>query len=195
MRRAQAKIFVSFLCLICAAIAFAAQERETELKPVGCCSVQERSCVRSAARRRETRFRTSEDPFVPDATLGSLSVTPNDPGTSLEELVAYRYDAHETRLANSVDEVLQANPGKVVSSSMGWKGLHGRDRRIKADEKEAPATSESEAVRLQPPPTRQFLLLHVEGKLMTFPLSGVGGIAPGGHRFPGSAHRSRGHCA
>lgn len=118
-------------------------------------------------------------PFVPDATLGSLWVAPNDPGTSLEELVAYRYDAHETRLANSVDEVLQANPGKVITVQWAGKDYTGEIVGLKADEKkEAPiAASESEAIRLQPPPTRQFLLLHVEGKLMTFPLSGVGVVS------------------
>ncbi len=187
MRRARSKTLVSFLCLICAAIAFAAEGQETELKPVAVAAFK--NGLAFVVRRGDVKLASGQAkiPFVPDATLGSLWVAPNDPGTSLEELVAYWYDAHETRLAASVAEVLQANPGKVVTIEWNQKEYTGEIVGLKEDgKKEAPgATPESEIIRAQPPPgSPQFLLLRVEGKLKTFPLSGIGVVSlPEGINF------------
>ncbi|HEX6805040.1 MAG TPA: hypothetical protein VF133_15270 [Terriglobales bacterium] len=65
-------------------------------------------------------------PIVPEATLGSLWLAPNDPGVSLEELVAYRYKSPQKREPDSIEELLRINVGKTVTVSYNGKDITGQ---------------------------------------------------------------------
>jgi hypothetical protein len=52
---------------------------------------------------------------IPNATLGSLWIAPNDPSASLDEAVAYRYSVPVRRSLTSLTDVLLANTGKNVT--------------------------------------------------------------------------------
>ena len=54
-------------------------------------------------------------PFVPQATLGTLWLAPNDPGTSIEELVAYKYKVSKERGVTTIEELLRNDTGKTVT--------------------------------------------------------------------------------
>src|SRR5208282_1523426 len=56
---------------------------------------------------------------IPSATLGSLWITPNDAGTSLDEVVAYRYKVAGQQSLTALADVLLANAGKVVAVGYG----------------------------------------------------------------------------
>ena len=63
---------------------------------------------------------------VPHATLGSLWVAPTDPGSALEELVAYQYPTKMTHPAASLSEMLRANVGKTATVRFGDKEYTGQ---------------------------------------------------------------------
>jgi hypothetical protein len=52
---------------------------------------------------------------VPNATLGSLWIAPNDAGASLDEIVAHRYKVSGQQSLTVLAEVLLANAGKVFT--------------------------------------------------------------------------------
>ena len=64
-------------------------------------------------------------PFVPEASLGSLWLAPNQSGVTIEELVAYRYKAPKERSINSLDELLQNSVGKTVTVTFNQKDYTG----------------------------------------------------------------------
>jgi len=65
-------------------------------------------------------------PMIPDAALGTLWLAPNDPGTSLEELVAYRYKTTKEHKADSLQDLLRINPGKKMTISFNGKEYTGQ---------------------------------------------------------------------
>src|SRR5437879_8874748 len=52
---------------------------------------------------------------IPNATLGSLWITPNDAAASLDEVVAYQYKVPVEHNLTALADVLLANAGKVVT--------------------------------------------------------------------------------
>ena len=64
-------------------------------------------------------------PFVPEASLGSLWLAPNESGVTIEELVAYRYKAPKERSIDSLDELLQNSVGKTVTVTFNQKDYTG----------------------------------------------------------------------
>lgn len=52
---------------------------------------------------------------VPSATLGSLWIAPNDPGASLDQVIARRYRVLTRQSMTALSAVLLANAGKVVT--------------------------------------------------------------------------------
>jgi hypothetical protein len=118
---------------------------------------------------------------IPNATLGSLWLTPNDPGASLDEVIAYRYKVAAQQTLTSLAEVLLANAGKVVTVGYGnQKEYTGeivgfREAEHRAAEMVAPqASAENPYSAVSAAPTSagsarvspEFLLLKVEGKLL-----------------------------
>jgi hypothetical protein len=119
---------------------------------------------------------------IPFATLGSLWITPNDPGTSLDEVVAYRYKVAGQQNLTVLADVLLANAGKVVTVAYGnqkeYTGEIVGFREAEHPPAElvpppaasvenpylmvSPVSTPPEPVHVAP----EFLLLKVEGKLL-----------------------------
>jgi hypothetical protein len=112
---------------------------------------------------------------VPGATLGTLWLAPSDPGTSIEELVAYHYKVPGEQNVTTLAEVLLANVGKTVTVIDGsQKEFTGEIVGVRDAERSAPEPtpvftdqySASRAPLLQPKPTPEFLLLKSEAGLI-----------------------------
>ncbi len=116
---------------------------------------------------------------VPSATLGSLWIAPNDPGASLDQVVARRYKVPASQNLTALAEVLLANAGKTVTViDNGQKeytgeiiGFRQPDKIKKRDEgsgssanSNGPGFYASNAPAAHVPP--EFLLLKSDGKLL-----------------------------
>ena len=113
---------------------------------------------------------------IPNATLGTLWLAPGEPNTSLDEVVAYRYNVSSERQLQSLAEVLQANTGKTVTVtySMNMKDYTGeivgvRESKLAASEANPEGAAEIAAVPTKP----QYLLLRVDKKLLALPLGSI----------------------
>ncbi len=88
---------------------------------------------------------------IPNATLGTLWLAPGEANTSLDEVVAYRYNVSAERPLQSIAEVLQANAGKTVTItySMNMKDYTGEIVGVR-DSKPAPGDLGTENAPIQP---------------------------------------------
>jgi hypothetical protein len=113
--------------------------------------------------------------FVPMATLGSLWVAPNDPGTSIEELVAYRYSVTKANNVASLDQLLAANTGKMVTVTYSNKEYTGEILGLTEPEKkyETPLSPEELLRGAVAKPASNLLLLKVDGRVVAMNLNGV----------------------
>lgn len=179
MRFRQIKILAPTFCLIASIAAFAGEGSDTDLKPVSIATFK--NGLAFVVREGSVKLASGEVriPFVPMATLGSLWVAPNDPGASIEELVAYHYDETKSGPADSVAQLLTANPGKVVTVTYGNKEYTGEIVGLReAEKREVPAIgSEIELRPVAVQPEQQFLLLKSEGKLVALSLGGIGTVS------------------
>lgn len=114
---------------------------------------------------------------IPNATLGTLWLAPGEANTSLDEVVAYRYNVSAERPLQSIAEVLQANTGKTVTItySMNMKDYTGeivgvRESKLAPGETGPEATSEVAAAISAKP---QYLLLRVDKKLLAIPIGSI----------------------
>jgi len=116
-------------------------------------------------------------PMIPDAALGTLWLAPNDPGTSLEELVAYRYKTAKEHKADSLQDLLRINPGKKMTITFNGKEYAGQVLELSGgnhwDQRPQPVSS-----------NRTFMLSNVSAsvpsQLLLFKTdSGVLGLNPG----------------
>jgi hypothetical protein len=119
---------------------------------------------------------------VPNATLGSLWIAPNDAGASLDEVVARRNLFSAQQSLTVLADVLLANPGKVVTiidnSQKEYTGEIVGFRQAEKGEKSVdgspslpnPSEGSFDANGLpsvgQPRVAPEFLLLKSEGKLL-----------------------------
>lgn len=179
MREGRARITVLSFFLVGAIAAFAGEGSDTDLKPVSIATFK--NGLAFVVREGSVKLASGEAriPFVPMATLGSLWVAPNDPGTSIEELVAYRSNETKSTAVGSVEQLLTANPGKVVTVTYGNKEYTGEIVGLRDTERKEVPGNESEnelrPVTVQPEP--QFLLLKSEGKLVALSLGGIGTVS------------------
>ncbi|HYK38440.1 MAG TPA: hypothetical protein VEU98_00345, partial [Candidatus Eremiobacteraceae bacterium] len=124
---------------------------------------------------------------IPNATLGTLWLAPGEATTSLDEVVAYRYNVSSERPLQSIAEVLQANAGKTVTItySMNMKDYTGEIVGVR-EEKPAPQDLSAEGASTQPSTSAklQYLLLRVDGKLHAFPIGSIANaVLPEDTRF------------
>jgi hypothetical protein len=116
---------------------------------------------------------------IPNATLGSLWITPNDAGTSLDEVVAYRYRVAGQQNLTALADVLLANAGKVVTVEYNnQKEYSGEIVGFREAEHPAPVLASASAASAENPYSvvstastpvpvaPEFLLLKVGGKLL-----------------------------
>jgi len=107
---------------------------------------------------------------IPNATLGSLWIAPNDPGASLDEVVAHRDKVFEQQNLTALTDVLLANAGKVVtvvdSAQKEYTGEIVGFRQVEKTGTDAGLVNASgDRVMPQPRVTPEFLLLKSDGKL------------------------------
>jgi hypothetical protein len=110
---------------------------------------------------------------IPNVTLGSLWIAPNDAGTSLDELVARRYKVVKPENLTLVEDVLLANAGKVVTI-VSDKEYTGEIVGFRSSEEPAadssPRNSNVAYSNIVPVgaqrPSYEYLLLKSEGKLL-----------------------------
>ncbi len=81
-------------------------------------------------------------PFVPEASLGSLWLAPNESGVTIEELVAYRYKTPRERSVESLEELLRNSVGKTVTVTFNQKEYTGE---VLGYSKPEPSTPSSRA--------------------------------------------------
>jgi hypothetical protein len=115
---------------------------------------------------------------VPNATLGSLWIAPNDAGASLDEVVAHRYRVSAQQSLTVLADVLLANAGKVVTivdnnqkeytgEIVGFRQAE-KSSVVAAQQNSSGESLYSNALSVAPQPRAQpeFLLLKSDGKLL-----------------------------
>lgn len=116
---------------------------------------------------------------VPNATLGSLWIAPNDAGASMDEVVAHRFKIQEHESLTALADVLLANAAKTVTivdnSQKEYTGeIVGFRRSEKSDAEPVASTnplgqnsySNIAPVAPQPHVLPEFLILKSDGKLL-----------------------------
>jgi hypothetical protein len=112
---------------------------------------------------------------VPNATLGSLWIAPNDAGASLDEIVAHRYKVSGQQSLTVLAEVLLANAGKVFTivdnnqkeytgEIVGFRQAAGSA--LLSNPSAENSYSNALPVLPQPRVVPEFLLLKSEGKIL-----------------------------
>jgi len=108
---------------------------------------------------------------IPNATLGSLWISPNTPGSKLDEVVAYRYNIAGERTIPSLGEILRANVGKTITVAYQTKEYTGDVVGFRQSGQEP--TQPSELAAPTPAQPADYLLLRVSKNLLVIPLSGI----------------------
>ena len=106
---------------------------------------------------------------IPNATLGSLWIAPNDAGASLDEVVAHHDKVFEQQNLVALTDVLLANAGKVVTVvDNAQKEYTGQIVGFQPAEKSTAEGVNASGDRVAPQPhvTPEFLLLKSDGKLL-----------------------------
>jgi hypothetical protein len=108
---------ISALCAAAVFPALAGETQQPELKTVAVAAFK--NGLAFVLRKGEVKLdnQTGLIAPIPNATLGSLWIAPNDPGTSLDEVIAYSYNLPERQQLTTLTEVLLANPGKTITVS------------------------------------------------------------------------------
>ncbi len=114
---------------------------------------------------------------IPQATLGTLWLSPGTPDAKLDEVVAYRYNIAGERNIASIGDILLANAGKTVTVSYQMKEYTGEIvglRESPADSIKPPVSDAPDAYRdPTSAPRENYLLLKVDKRLLAFPLGGI----------------------
>lgn len=117
---------------------------------------------------------------VPAATLGTLWLAPNDPGATLEELVAFEQQTKYAAPAVSLAELLHSNPGKLVTVYSDGRDITGEIVGF------APPTSASaspsgergiESSAVTPPASEALLLRTADGRVVGLHLNNVAQVS------------------
>jgi hypothetical protein len=113
---------------------------------------------------------------IPNATLGTLWLAPGETGTSLDEVVAYRYHVPAERQLQSLTEVLQTNIGKTVTVtySMNMKDYTGEIVGVRESKTATGDVNADGAPEVLPSIAKpQYLLLRVDKKLLALPIGSI----------------------
>ena len=174
-----------FLGLVFSIAAFPQEAPTVELKTMAVAAFK--NGLGFVVRQGEVRLEAGAGKIapLPSPTLGTLWITPNDAGASLDEAVAYRYKVSSQRKLASLGAVLAANAGKSVKLVYDQKEISGEI--IALSDKEPPpggdpvpipyggmpAGGGTDGGPLLAPATPEYLLLKSDGKLVALHLSGV----------------------
>jgi hypothetical protein len=125
---------------------------------------------------------------IPNATLGSLWITPNDAGASLDEVVAYHYKVVGRQNLTALADVLLANAGRVVTvgynNQREYKEYTGEIVGFRGGERPTPEVSPAPTPSAANPYSMSsatpaphvgadFLLLKADGRLLALYLHDI----------------------
>ena len=108
---------------------------------------------------------------IPNATLGTLWLSPGTAEARIDEVVAYRYSIAGERTIASIGEILQANAGKTVTISYQMKEYTGEVVGLKDSGRDSALLSKG--LNPSSDPGENYLLLKVDKRLLAFPLGGI----------------------
>lgn len=108
---------------------------------------------------------------IPNATLGTLWLSPGTAEARIDEVVAYRYGIAGERTIASIGEILQANAGKTVTISYQMKEYTGEVVGLKDSGRDSALLSKG--LNPSSDPRENYLLLKVDKRLLAFPLGGI----------------------
>jgi hypothetical protein len=169
---------VAYTCVACALAAHSGEAPETELKTTAVAAFK--NGLAFVVKQGDARLEAGVGNLapVPNATLGSLWIAPNDTGASLDEIVSRRYKISGQQNLTVLSDVLLANAGKVVTIVDNNEKEHTSEivgfrqaERPGAGSPSLPNASEDTvyptAVPLVPSHVGlEFLLLKSEGKIL-----------------------------
>jgi len=111
---------------------------------------------------------------IPEATLGTLWLTPGTPEARIDEVVAYRYNVPGERTIPSIGEILQANAGKAVTINYQMKEYTGEVVGLRDAEQDPKSPSPISNPGNPGSGFREnYLLLRVDKRLLAFPIGGI----------------------
>ncbi|MFZ0199353.1 MAG: hypothetical protein WB523_00720 [Candidatus Sulfotelmatobacter sp.] len=166
---------VASTCLVWSLVAHSGEAPETELKTTAVAAFK--NGLAFVVKQGDAHLDAGVGNLspVPNATLGSLWIAPNDAGMSLDEVVAHRYKVSGQQNLTVLADVLLANAGKVVTIvDNNQKEYTGEIVGFRQTEKPAgstPPPNPSDASFYlnsvpQPRGMPEYLLLKSEGKLL-----------------------------
>src|ERR1700733_11769789 len=170
------------ICLVYSLAAHSGEEPGPELKTASVAAFK--NGLAFVVKQGEVRLEAGVGNLepVPDATLGSLWIAPNDAGASLDEVIARRHTISAEQNLTVLADVLLANAGKVVTivdntqkeytgeivgfrqSEKGEKSVDGSAALPNPSENSVDGNGLPSVG--QPRITPEFLLLKSEGKLL-----------------------------
>jgi hypothetical protein len=170
---------VASICIVWSLVAHSGEAPETDLKTASVAAFK--NGLAFVVKQGDVRLEGGVGNLapIPNATLGSLWIAPNDAGASLDEVVAHSYRVPRQRNLTVLADVLLANAGKVVtivdSNQKEYTGeIVGFRQAEKASEGPAPQPnpagvnpySNAMPVVPQPAAVPEFLVLKSDGKLL-----------------------------
>jgi hypothetical protein len=120
---------------------------------------------------------------VPPATLGTLWLAPNDPGATLEELVAYEQQTKHAAPAVSLAELLHSNPGKLVTVYSDGRDITGEIVAFAPPTSASASPSGERGIESSggsgatPPASEALLLRTADGRVIGLHLSNVAQVS------------------
>jgi|CZKK01.1.fsa_nt_gi hypothetical protein len=169
---------VACTCVVCSLTAHSGEAPETELKTTAVAAFK--NGLAFVVKQGDVRLEAGVGNLspVPNATLGSLWIAPNDAGASLDQVVAHRYKVSGQQNLTVLADVLLANAGKVVTIvDSNQKEYTGEIVGFRPVEKSGagsiqPSNPSEESLypnsvpAPQPHAMPEYLLLKSEGKLL-----------------------------
>ena len=106
---------IACTCVVWSLVAHSGEAPESELKTAAVAAFK--NGLAFVVKQGDVRLEAGAGNLapIPNATLGSLWIAPNDAGASLEEVVAHRYKVSRQQNLTALADVLLANAGKVVT--------------------------------------------------------------------------------
>jgi len=166
------RITVACICLILTLAAYSGEEPREELRPVAISAFK--NGLAFVVRQGDVTLTNGSGVIspIPAATLGALWIAPNDSGTSLDEVIAYRSKFPKAHDIASMAELLMANTGKTLTLvDVRQQEYTGEIVRVEADAKPEPMNNPDAVV--YPRPTPELLILRSGGKLLALHLGAI----------------------
>jgi hypothetical protein len=166
------RIVIVCACLLVSVASFAGETSVDELKPVAISAFK--NGLAFVIRQGDAQLVNGTGTIspIPAATLGSLWIAPNDPGTSLDEVIATRTRYTRGRNITSIAELLLANTGKTVTV-VDSRQTEYTGEVVSVRESEPLGEIPVPQTEFAPRPSSEMLMMRVGGKLLALHLHAI----------------------